>query len=268
MRHWEGSRALLGGALVVGLVLVPSSPAAAAPPVNDDFDAAVELTTLPFEAVADTTEATRADDDPFCVGDDGQTVWYAVRLSVTTELAVDTFGSDYDTTLSAWTGERGSLAEVACNDDAQGLQSRIAFTAEAGVTYHLMVGSFPGTSGGQLVLHGQQPPPPMELAVTLDPAGSVTADGAAVIGGTLSCSRPGALSLVGTLRQQHGSRVTVGSFRTAVDCTGSESWQATVLGETGIYRRGEATGVAVAEFDDPIRGEVVRVRATGQLRLR
>jgi hypothetical protein len=108
----------------------------------------------------------------------------------------------------------------------------------------------------------------MELAITLDPAGSVTAGGAAVIGGTVSCSRPGELSLVGTLRQQRGSRVAVGSFQTAVDCAGSDSWQATVLGETAIYRRGEATGVAVAVFDDAIRGEAVRVRATGQVRLR
>jgi len=60
----------------------------------------------------------------------------------------------------------------------------------------------------------------------------------------------------------------VGSFRTSVSCTGTNGWQATVLGETGIYRRGAATGVAVAEFFDEVRGEVVRARTTGTVQLR
>jgi hypothetical protein len=260
-------RPLLTAAVVAGLVVLPSAPALAQPPANDDFDAAVAFTAVPFEATADTTEATRAEDDPSCIGDDGNTVWYSVTLTETTEIAIDTFGSDYDTTLSAWTGERGSLELVACNDDTDSLQSRIQFVAEAGVTYHLMVGSFPGAPGGNLVLTGQVLPPPMELTITLAPTGSVTSDGAAVIGGTVSCSRPGALDLVGTLSQRSGARVTVGSFRTSVDCTGSHDWQATVLGETGIYRRGPAAAVAVAQFDDPVRGEEVRVRAAGAVQL-
>lgn len=259
--------ALLGGTLVAGLTLLPAGPAAAAPPPNDDFDAAVELTAVPFQVTADTTGATRAADDPFCIGADESTVWYAVRLDTPTELVIDTFGSDFDTTLSAWTGERRSLEEVACNDDAQGLQSRIAFTAAAGVTYHVMVGSFPGTPGGNLVLTGQELPPPLQLAVTLDPTGTVSG-GAAVVTGTVGCSRPETVEVVGTLRQQVRNRVTVGSFRTTVDCTGSNDWQATVLGETGTYRRGTATGVAVAQFDDSARGEIVQDRASGPVRLR
>jgi hypothetical protein len=253
-------------AVVAALIVLPSAPAYAQPPANDDFDAAVAFTDLPFEATADTVETTRADDDPSCIGDDGNTVWYSLTLSTTTEVAIDTFGSDYDTTLSAWAGERGSLELVACNDDTGSLQSRILFVAEAGVTYHLMVGSFPETSGGNLVLTGQVAPPPMELAITLAPTGTVSG-GAAAIGGTVSCSRPGALELVGTLSQRSGGRVTVGSFRTSVDCTGSHTWQATVLGETGVYRRGPASGVAVAQVDDLIRDEVVRVRATATVQL-
>ena len=38
-------------------------------------------------------------------------------------LTIDTFGSDYDTVLAVWTGSRGSLTNVACNDDSSGLQS-------------------------------------------------------------------------------------------------------------------------------------------------
>jgi hypothetical protein len=259
-------RAYVTAVLTSAFLLVGSSPAAAQPP-NDDFANAILFSSVPFEAGADTTEATRAADDPSCIEEDGLTVWYAVRLGATREIAVDTFGSDYDTTLSAWTGTRGNLEQVACNDDFQSLQSRIRFTARAGVTYYLMVGSFPGTPGGNLVLHGHALAPRMRLAVTLDPTGSVTPTGAAIIHGDVSCSRPGDLTVYGTLRQQQGRRATVGSFRTAVTCDGVERWRARVLGETGTYRRGSAEGVAVAEFVDPIRAEVVRTRATGTVRL-
>jgi hypothetical protein len=257
-----------GAALAIALVLVASSPAAAAPPDNDDFDAAVLITAIPAAETADTTEATVADDDPTCVGLDTHTVWYDLLLAEETEVVFDTFGSDYDTTLSVFTGERGNLEFVDCNDDSGSLQSRVRFTAAAGVTYHLMVGSFFDSPGGHLELHGAVLPPPVTITVTLDPSGTVTSSGAAVIHGTLTCSRPVTLTVTGTLREQNGKRVTVGSYRTSVDCTGSTSWQATVLGETGIYKRGTATGVAVAEFIDQVRQEVSRARASGQVSLR
>src|SRR5262245_35331888 len=82
--------------LAVGLLLLPAAPAAAAAPDNDDFDNAVLFTTLPAEATADTTEATRVEDDPLCVGFDEHTIWYDLRLEEDTEVIFDTFGSDYD----------------------------------------------------------------------------------------------------------------------------------------------------------------------------
>jgi hypothetical protein len=261
-------RALLGVVLTVGVVTLAASPAAAAPPANDDFDNAIAFTAVPFETTADTTEATVAPDDPGCIGGDEFTVWYRLTLSSTTEVVLDTFGSDYDTTLSAWTGDRGSLNFVACNDDTGSLQSRIAFVAEAGVTYHLMVGSFPTTPGGNLVLHAQVLPPPLQLGVTLNTSGTVTSAGAAVIGGRVTCSRPSDVTVTGTLRQQIGSKVSLGSYRAAVSCTGSTAWQATVLGETGLFRRGSASGVAAIAFVDPLRQEVVRARATATVQLR
>jgi hypothetical protein len=217
---------------------------------------------VPFTVTADTTEATRADDDPDCVGGDGFTVWYDLTLAATTEVVLDTFGSDYDTTLSAFTGDRGALELVACNDDSQSLQSRIAFTAQAGVTYHLMVGAFPDSPGGSLVLTGSVLPPAVALGVTLAPTGSVNRAGAAVLRGTVTCSRPVGLAVTGTLRQQQsGGRVAVGSYRVTVACSGSTAWSATVLGETRVFRSGPAAAVAVAEFNDAARQETVRARA-------
>jgi hypothetical protein len=152
------------GPLVLLVLLLAALPAqAATPPPNDDIDQATPITALPFTDELDTTDATRADDDPECIFE-GHTVWYALTLTATTPVAITTAGSDYDTTLAAYTGTRGELAELACNDDvAEDLHSRIRFTAEAGTTYFVMVGAFADEPGGQLVVTAEErviPPPP------------------------------------------------------------------------------------------------------------
>jgi len=137
-------------ALTVALVVPAAGPALAAAPSNDDFDNATVISALPFTDSLDTTEATEAVDDPDCIGI-GPTVWYRWTPSVSEHVAANTFGSDYDTTLSVYTGSRGSLNQIACDDDTvTGLQSQIDFAATAGTTYYLMVGSFASGPGGML----------------------------------------------------------------------------------------------------------------------
>jgi hypothetical protein len=64
----------------------------------------------------------------------------------------DTFGSNYDTVLSVWTGSPGTFAPVACNDDTGSLQSQVSFAATSGTTYFFMVTAF-GNDGGTLVFN-------------------------------------------------------------------------------------------------------------------
>jgi hypothetical protein len=88
----------------------------------------------------------------------GPTVWYALTLAEDAFVDVNTFGSDYDTTLSAYLGERGDLEQIACNDDAAGsLQSRVRFAATADTTVFIMVGAFDSGPGGNLVLNALEP---------------------------------------------------------------------------------------------------------------
>jgi hypothetical protein len=118
------------------------------PPPNDAFGSASVAPSLPFSATVNTVEATAAVDDPSCSGNN-TSVWYAFTPVISAPLTVETFGSDYDTTVSAYTGTQGALTQVACNDDAgAGLQSQIRFPASAGTTYYFMVA---GTGGGNLV---------------------------------------------------------------------------------------------------------------------
>jgi hypothetical protein len=140
----------------------PASQAGGAPslattlsaPANDDFNSAIVVTKLNFTSRINTTEATTAADDPVpsCAnGGRGPTVWYAFTSSRSKRVEANTFGSDYDSDLSVYTGTRGNLSEVTCNDDAgNGVQSKVVFDAVAGRIYYIMVGAFGSGPGGNL----------------------------------------------------------------------------------------------------------------------
>src|SRR5689334_17884806 len=82
-----------------------ASAAAAAPPTNDDFDTPVTVSALPYTNSQDTTDATTAPDDPVCgIFGSSHTVWYRFTPSSAVAVLADTFGSNYDTTLSVYTG--------------------------------------------------------------------------------------------------------------------------------------------------------------------
>ena len=125
------------------------------PPPNDDFDAAIFITSTPFADTQETLEATTDAADPVPCGNPSpaKSVWYRFTASSGGTLTADTFGSGYDTVLSAWTGTAGNLNLVDCNDQAGGGdQSEITFTVTPGTTYFFMVTAFLA-DGGALVFN-------------------------------------------------------------------------------------------------------------------
>ena len=153
---------------------------AAAPPPNDNFANAINITQLSFFDTQDSSAATTETSDPVpsCVtqfttaqGNTGghpnglyNTVWYKFTPQFSGPLAVDTSGSSFDTVLSVWTGSPGNFTQIACNDDAaQGtLSSQISSVQlSAGTTYFILNSSFgppdsnPVALGGQSVLRFQ-----------------------------------------------------------------------------------------------------------------
>jgi hypothetical protein len=249
------------------LVVTGESSAYAAPPANDDFDHATVIPGLPFSDSLDTTEATTAADDPDCAGN-GHTVWYSFTPASDVSVVANTFGSDYDTTVSAYTGTRGNLTQIACNDDSgDTLQSRIAFDAAAGVTYFLMIGSFDQSDGGNLSFSVAVLPPPLQLGVAIAADGTVDRAGVATIHGSVSCSRQATIDLLGTLRQPSARGATVGTFALTVDCSSVASWSTPVAGETGTYKKGDAQATVAASAFDPAREETVTARASKTVRL-
>lgn len=85
--------------------------------------------------------------------------------------------------------------------------------------------------------------PPLQLNVTVDATGSVSANtGAATIGGTITCSREIGVDLSGTLTQLFANRAQIsGSFSTHVSCSApSVHWSTSVTGTNGRFGAGKA----------------------------
>jgi hypothetical protein len=253
------------------LIAMGASTALAIPPANDDFDNATEILDLPFSEVVDTTEATTAGDDPDCFGQ-GPTVWYSFTPLVDTEIQADTFGSDYDTTLSVYTGTRGALDQLVCNDDAGfSTQSRVRFDAFAGETYFFMVGAFASGPGGTLdffVDVAPPAPPPLEIDLSIDRTGRFLPTGEAEISGILTCSQSAFADLFGTLRQTVGRFIIQGFFSTFFECDGETAWSATVTSDTGLFRGGQAKVDAFAFAFVPDTDEFAEDEELATVRLR
>ncbi len=110
---------------------------------NDNFAGAVVVSTaLPYSNKDDAGGATLEPGEPRPCALIDNTVWYSYTPASSGVFAVDTNGSDYDTALAVYTGATlASLVNLGCDDNAGFLRnSRIAFVAQAGVTYYFQVG--------------------------------------------------------------------------------------------------------------------------------
>jgi hypothetical protein len=130
---------------------------------NDDIRGALEIASQPFADTRDTQAATSAPDDPIlpCVsGQRYHSVWYVYVPGSDGTLTADTFGSDYDTVLAVWSGQPGTLQNIACNDNSDaGLQSRVQVGVTAGTSYYVEVAGLSTTAAGALHLTIDGPAP-------------------------------------------------------------------------------------------------------------
>ena len=118
-------------------------------PVNDSCSGAISITGNPFANVVVTTGSTTEATDPYpsCGNlSRARSVWYRFTAPSSGRITANTFGSNYNTILSAFTGACGALTPVpgACNDNASFLTllSQISFNATAGTAYYFMVSSY------------------------------------------------------------------------------------------------------------------------------
>jgi subtilisin family serine protease len=124
-------------------------------PANDDLADARALSGSGGLAEGSNVRATSETSEPDHAGASTPlaSIWYEWTAAANGNLDLDTFGSDFDTTLAVYTGPAvDSLFELASNDDSTGLQSHVSLQVAAGTTYRIAVDGY-FESEGQVLLN-------------------------------------------------------------------------------------------------------------------
>ncbi len=117
---------------------------------NDNFSDATVIAGSSGQVNGGNVAATKETGEPNHAGNSGgKSVWWRWTAPADGEISINTFGSNFDTLLAAYTGsEVDNLTVVSSNDDSGGgLQSRITFDAVEGVVYRVAVDGYNGASG-------------------------------------------------------------------------------------------------------------------------
>ncbi len=156
-------RPVLLAFVLVGQVMA-AAPAGAQEPSHDLRLTARQIPSLPYTDTVVTRGATTEAWDflQFDCRRMGSSVWYRFTATEDGDVAVDTFGSDFDTVVVVWPA--GGVQPITCSDDAWGTTlSRAIFRAQAGQTYEIQVGGFATSSGNLVVNADRLLPPPNDL---------------------------------------------------------------------------------------------------------
>jgi hypothetical protein len=113
----------------------------------DQF-AAAELMTGNSPSVAGNNVGATAETGEPIHFNGGKSVWLKWVAPNSGEVTISTSGSDFDTTLAAYTGISVNALTVAqVNDDFQGASSQLKFNVTGGTLYHIAVDGFGGATG-------------------------------------------------------------------------------------------------------------------------
>ena len=107
-------------------------------------------------------------------------VWYRVDATEDGGLVFDVSQSTFSAGALVTAGDAADGNAITCGPGA------VVFPVTAGQTYYIMAFSdTPGVTTGTLVVHADAVPPPISVAVTVDPTGTFNAKtGSATITGT------------------------------------------------------------------------------------
>ena len=186
------------------------------PATNDLCSSAIVISSVNYTNQQSTTNATSSGDPlPTCVTNFGRGVWYQYTPTSSGTLAVDTFGSGFNTGLAIYTGSCGALSELACNDDSGGSQSQISLPVTNGVTYFILAGGV-NASVGSLVIHSVLTP--SSVFISQSPVSVVQTNGGPVTF-NVTATGPGPLTY-----QWLFNGANIGSFIATVAGNGTYSF--------------------------------------------
>lgn len=168
------------------------------PPANDNFADAVTMTGASGTLTGSNVSATGESGEPAssAVGT-LNSVWWKWTATGTGSTTIDTFGSNFDTVMSVFTGSAvNALTLVGENDDSpSNLQSTLTFDATAGTTYMVRVDGFSGGTG----------------AITLNwsgPAGTLSAPVAAILPQARAVAVNATANAFATIVNPHAQQLT------------------------------------------------------------
>ena len=130
-------------------------------PANDDFGNATGISTLPFSEVANLAiaSAEAGEQTPSCAifyPPVSRTVWYSFTPAVTGSVSARIVNASISSVVAAYTGSSvTSVSEIGCNV----FGGNVTFRAQAGTTYHFLVGGLFG-QGGSVEWRLEVTPPP------------------------------------------------------------------------------------------------------------
>jgi len=130
-------------------------------PANDDFASATGVPTLPFSSVAQLVLAgtESGESTPSCAifyPPVSRTVWYSFTPAATGSVSARIVNASISSVVAAYTGSSvTSVNEIGCNV----FGGNVTFRAQAGTTYHFLVGGLFG-QGGQVEFRLEVTPPP------------------------------------------------------------------------------------------------------------
>jgi hypothetical protein len=135
-------------------------------PANDNFAAAsvIPSNATQYSTFGSNVAATfEAGERHYIVSTSNRSVWWKWRPTESGPVTIDTLGSGFDTVLAVYRGATSVTrygALVASNDNVAALtkQSRVAFDAVAGQTYHIVVAGKTAADECSLQLNLSRPP--------------------------------------------------------------------------------------------------------------
>jgi hypothetical protein len=130
----------VGGVFLLGALATLPATALAAPPPNDNRANARPLGSLPATVTGTTAEASRDVRDPFACRYYGESVWY--RVETPTQRAVSVVldaQDDLDAVVAVYRQQRSQLPMVTCRETDRRGKAGLAFRAEKGATYFILV---------------------------------------------------------------------------------------------------------------------------------
>ena len=245
-------RRLMFTLAVVGLSsLGLVGPVLAAAPTNDTYADRTTIGALPFQDSRDTSEATTDQTDAEANAGCGApatdaSVWYELVPAADAQILVASEGSDYAVGIIAVTGGPGSFELQGCGPGG------VSISGTAGVPIAILVFDYDGVgNGGNLELSVTLAPPPPQLALTVDAAGTFNArTGIATVRGTIQCTGGEELgkNFISIQLTQ-----TVGRFRFTGEgygnfvCDGAtHPWAFEVASASGKFSGGRATALVFA----------------------